>query len=127
MIWVLAIDDSPGRYDEFARLLDRERSDLALVVACHPEVVEALLATGKVRAILLDRDMPYQNGEVWAEYIANHPNPTIITSCTGHPTARETMLATLRSGGVRAIACYADHQGCEIEWLWWIRGVTGVR
>lgn len=125
--WILAIDDSPGRYDEFARLLTREGAGFALVIACKPALVEALLKLDCIGAILLDRDMPDRLGEEWAVFLAEQVKlPTLITSTTGCPHVRENMLATLQAAGVNAAACYADHQNCEVEWLWWIRGATGL-
>lgn len=126
--WILAIDDSPGRYDEFSRLLDRERSDLGLVIACQPDIVRHLLASGRVAAILLDRDMPHLYGEVWAQEIAEGCRlPTVVVSTTADTKARELMFRLLSMAGVQVTNCFADHQGCETEWLWWLRGVTGIR
>lgn len=123
----LIIDDCPSRYDEFTRMLDREK--ISWVITCDPETVDILLEfagrRGAISGILLDHDMPHRDGREWAHYLVTNCNesvPVIITSCTGIQGAREEMLETLRNGGFKAVINPADHGGCEIEWLSWMKG-----
>jgi len=69
-------------------------------------------------------DMPYQDGRKWARWLTENweKKPVVITSTTGLEGVREEMLETLRKGGFKAIINPADHAGCEIEWLSWMKG-----
>ncbi len=53
---ILAIDDSPERYETLAKKLHRH--GLSLICMQHPTSVQMALDTGKVGTILLDHDMP---------------------------------------------------------------------
>lgn len=123
----LIIDDCPSRYDEFTRMLDREK--ISWVITCDPVMVDAMLelsgTDAEISGILLDHDMPYWDGRRFASWLVDsymEDIPVIITSCTGIQGAREEMLETLRNGGFKAVINPADHGGCEIEWLSWMKG-----
>ena len=121
----LIIDDCPSRYDEFTRMLDREKH--RWIITCDPEFAETFILEGRTQfdGILLDHDMPHQDGRVWARWLAEEwysRTPVIITSTTGLKGVREEMLATLRSAGFPSIINPADHSGCETEWLSWLKG-----
>lgn len=117
----LIIDDCPSRYDEFTRMLDREKIKWA--ITCDPDFVDVILQSHGVDGILLDHDMPYHDGRYWARWLADFSKrPVIITSCTGLEGVREEMLATLQSAGIPSVINPADHGGCEVEWLSWMRG-----
>ena len=118
----LIIDDCPSRYDEFTRMLDREKH--RWVITCDPEFVYGI-HPDHYDAILLDHDMPHQDGRKWAQWIAFETmgkKPVIITSTTGLEGVREEMLATLQSAGFPSIINPADHIGCETQWLSWMKG-----
>ena len=121
----LIIDDSPSRYDEFTRMLDREK--IGWFISCDPEFIK-MIHSDHYDAILLDHDMPYRDGRAWAQWIASDPfwtgrkTPVIITSTTGLEGVREEMLATLQSAGFPSVINPADHIGCETEWLSWMKG-----
>lgn len=115
----LIIDDCPSRYDEFTRMLDREK--IGWVITCEPNYIDILQTTAD--GILLDHDMPYHDGRHWARWLADFSRiPVIITSTTGLEGVREEMLATLQSAGFPSIINPADHIGCETEWLSWMKG-----
>ena len=129
----LIIDDCPSRYDEFTKILDRKGD--SWVITYDEETVMTLLDYTHFDVILLDHDMPVHDGRWWANLLAIKKNaniinnkidiPVIITSTTGLEGVREEMLNTLTLGGIGAIMNPADHIGCEAEWYWWARGVTG--
>jgi len=122
----LIIDDSPGRYDTFTRMLDREK--IKWVMSCDPQIVDILFeyagTDGQIDGILLDHDMPYKDGREWAKWIeANIVDvPVVVTSTTGLPNVREEMIKTLKEAKIPAYLCPADHINCEIEWLAWLKG-----
>jgi CheY-like chemotaxis protein len=126
-IRLLIIDDCPSRYDEFTRMLDGEGH--RWVITCDPDIVDIVLDSAatevEISGILLDHDMPHWDGRQFATWLRlSHANniPVIITSTTGLEGVREEMLETLRKGGFKAIINPADHAGCEIEWLSWMKG-----
>lgn len=122
-LFFLIVDDSPGRYEELTRLLDDKGHRWAIT---HDEAsVNVLLHVADV--LVLDHDMPGQDGRARARNLARSGRvlPVIITSTTGVPNARETMLADLVAGGLPAVICPADHHHCEIEWLAWAEGAAG--
>ena len=116
-IVLLAIDDSPGRYDELAA-----NPEVFVTVTRDPEVVALILAAGMADGILLDHDMPDRDGREWARELSFCPPlPVVITSTTGTlPDPRPEMAATLRDAGVPVLLCPADHFGCEAEWVAWV-------
>jgi CheY-like chemotaxis protein len=132
----LIIDDCPSRYDEFTRMLDREK--IGWVITCEPEFVENIMDNTDFDGILLDHDMPKWDGRQVTRWLTdpNYENellnllykirpyniPVIITSTTGLEGVREEMLATLQSAGFPSIINPADHIGCETEWLSWMKG-----
>lgn len=118
-IVLLAIDDCPGRYDELVG-----HAGVRLVVTCDDEIATHLLHTGPVDAILLDHDMPEQNGVIWAESIATFFRlPVVVVSTTTTvPDPRPAMVSILQKAGLPVFLCPADHHGCEVEWVAWIRG-----
>ena len=118
-IVLLAIDDSPGRYDELVKF-----QGVRLVVTCDEEIVTSLLQGGLVDAILLDHDMPGMSGVVWSESLAAfYRIPVVVVSTTGLvPDPRPEMVATLRDAGIPVLLCPADHFGCEVEWVLWVLG-----
>lgn len=127
-LFFLIIDDSPGRYEEFTRLLDEGKPRHRRVITHDPRLAEQLVAYADV--ILLDHDMPGPDGRERAAWIAGlvKPVPVIVTSTTGLVGARESMVATLGTACVPALLCPADHHNCEIEWLNWALGaVAGAR
>lgn len=119
----LIIDDCPSRYDEFTRMLDREK--IGWVITCDPDLI-CKIHPDNYDAILLDHDMPHWDGRKWALWITRvetmDKKPVIITSTTGLEGVREEMLATLQSAGFPSIINPADHIGCETEWLSWMKG-----
>jgi chemotaxis response regulator CheB len=78
----------------------------------------------EISGILLDHDMPYWDGREFATWLLPRTNlfPVIITSTTGLEGVREKMLEILKMGGFKAVINPADHVGCEIEWLSWMKG-----
>ena len=123
---ILCIDDSPGRFDDLARIVARDRPEVRWVIACHPDEVEALIP--RADAILLDHDMPYRDGRQWAQWLVANAQkvPVVVVSTTGTPDVREEMLTTFADGGWVATGIYADHLNCELEWLAWLNGATAV-
>lgn len=125
----LIIDDCPSRYDEFTKILDRKGD--SWVITYDGDLISLIIQNNdedEKMIIMLDHDMPVHDGRWWAKYlvqIALTNIPIIITSTTGLEGVREEMLNTLTLGGIRAIMNPADHIGCEAEWYWWARGVTG--
>lgn len=121
----LMIDDCPGRYDEFTRLLDKNGD--SWVITFNYDIVWTLLCHQKIDVIMLDHDMPIRNGREWAKWFAETGRkiPVIVASTTSLPNAREEMLNTLTKAGIRAIINPADHSDCEKEWYWWAKGVAG--
>ena len=125
----LAIDDSPGRYEEFVRLLDTDFSrpfaERHRFVVTHDAVLSRQLAMF-ADVILLDHDMPGEDGRERARWLAwvKPRASVIITSTTGLEGVREEMRATLEAAGVPVLLCPADHHGCEMEWLRWAEGVA---
>ena len=124
---ILCIDDSPGRFDEFSQIISRDHPDVRWVVACHPLEVEALLP--RADAILLDHDMPYRDGREWAKFLVQNIEqvPVVIVSTSGTPGVREEMAQIFRDGGWNVKAIYADHHGCEAEWLAWCDGAISQK
>ena len=122
MILFVAIDDSPGRYDEFVRKLDRTQHDFLLCYEYRrlaPMLAEWRMLQEQV-VILLDHDMPGLDGRQWASILPElAPYPVIITSTTGIPGAVKTMEQTLKDANVPVYVCAADHFGCESEWIAW--------
>lgn len=118
---VLIIDDAPGRYDEFCRLLDEK--GYTWVITCDPDFVQTIQQTD-VDAILLDHDMPYRTGVVWAQWLITHltPLPIIVTSTTRVPQAREQMKEALDRAKFPCFIVPADTHHCELEWLALLRG-----
>lgn len=121
----LIIDDCPSRYDEFTRMLDREK--IGWVITCDPGLVDDLIvhSYSSIKGILLDHDMPHWDGRQFAKWMVDNcleGVPVIITSTTGLEGVREEMLETLQKGGFKAIINPADHIGCETEWLSWMKG-----
>ena len=125
----LIIDDCPSRYDEFTKILDRKGD--SWVITYDGDLISLIIQNNdedEKMIIMLDHDMPVHDGRWWAKYlvqIALTNIPIIITSTTALEGVREEMLNTLTLGGIRAIMNPADHIGCEAEWYWWARGVTG--
>lgn len=121
----LVIDDSPGRYEEFFRLLDDKGHRW---VQTHDLELAALLEP-HADVILLDHDMPVADGRVRARSLSQtgRRTPVVITSTTALVGAREQMVETLRAGRVPVLLCPADHHNCEIEWLSWSLGATEHR
>lgn len=124
----LIIDDSPGRYEEFTRLLDDKGHYWTITsefsVARH--LVAAVEFGLTFDVVILDHDMPRMNGVEWAKNIISEKwdMPVVITSTTSKPNARETMLDILMNGGIPAVIIPADHMNCEIEWLSWSQGAV---
>ena len=130
----LIIDDFPGRYDEFCRLLDEK--GFSWIITIDSTVAENIMATydpfykmNLIDGIFLDHDMPKRDGRAWAKVIAEKVRtgkmenvPVIISSCTGLENVREEMLATLHEANIGATINPADHLGCEQEWLAWFEG-----
>ena len=119
----LIIDDCPSRYDEFTRMLDREK--IGWVITCEPDFVY-LIRPDHFDGILLDHDMPHWDGRKWARWLTENweKQPVVITSTTGLEGVREEMLETLMTSGFKAIINPADHIGCETEWLSWMKGAV---
>jgi CheY-like chemotaxis protein len=120
---ILCIDNEPGRFDHFTHIIEKNHPEIRWIIGCHPLDMETLLE--KADAILLDHDMPFRNGVDWAKHIAASNIkriPIVIVSTTSNTTARETMEEILKGAGFKVIRIPADHQNCEVEWLWWIKG-----
>lgn len=123
MLFVI-IDDDPTRYSEFSDLI--LRGGHKYVITCDMEMAEHILTRfSDVRTcILLDHDMPVNNGKEFAKMIASKVSisPVIITSTTGIPNAREDMRSILEEANISCIINPADHINCETEWYWWAKG-----
>lgn len=128
----LAVDDSPGRYEEFQLLLNtdfiRELDDRHRLVVTHDGALSRQLAM-IADVILLDHDMPGEDGRARARWIAwAQPRAAvIITSTTDLEGVREEMRDTLTAAGIPVLLCPADHHGCEVEWVRWAEGVWAGR
>lgn len=118
---ILIIDDSPGRYDEFCRLLDEKGH--TWVISCDPDFVRTIDQTD-IDAILLDHDMPYRTGVAWVQWLRANlkPLPIIVTSTTRVPRAREQMKEVLDQAKFPCFIVPADTHHCELEWLALLRG-----
>lgn len=78
--WILAIDDSPKRYTQLAHKL---HSRAGIFVTHDPETVDFYLnhSPYKFCGILLDHDMPIENGGWFAEkYFIDRNIPVVVTS-----------------------------------------------
>lgn len=126
MLTFLAIDDSPGRFDELSKIIDGRGH--RLVITHDPELSLRLAALAD--AILLDHDMPGPDGRARARELVSRPElwkPVVIVSTSGIPGVREEMERTFRDAGWPVFLCPADHMHCEIEWVAWVEGaVEGV-
>ena len=120
----LIVDDSPGRYEEFTRLLD-ERKHRWLIT--HDAETWRQFATA-ADAILLDHDMPGEDGRQRVAWLTREvrPVPVIVTSTAGLVWAREGMVSDLGAHCFPAYFCPADHMNCEIEWLAWAEGACAA-
>jgi hypothetical protein len=89
---ILAIDDTPVRYVRVAKEL--ASAEIALLVTWEPEVVRFYLRTYKPMGILLDHDMPIQNGNWFAEnLLKEYSHPVLVVS--HNPTGAQRIKATL--------------------------------
>lgn len=125
----LVVDDCPGRYDEFFRLLDRAKH--RWVQTHDPDLVQDLVERADV--LILDHDMPGPDGRERARWLAQRAwgsipaAPIIIASTTGLEGVREEMVATLQAAGFAVFLCPADHGGCEVEWFNWALGAVAAQ
>ena len=123
----LVVDDCPGRYDEFFRLLDRAKH--RWVQTHDSELVFEL--EDRADVLILDHDMPGPDGRERARQMAALASfgrrPVIISSTTGLEGVREEMVATLQAAGFPVFLCPADHNGCEVEWLHWALGAIAAQ
>lgn len=118
MITFLAIDDTPGRFDDFVRKLNHEHN--SFVLSCDQRVIVLLipLFSNENLVILLDHDMPGWDGRKWASELHKYARvPVVIVSTTGVPGAVDEMERTLRANNMPVYVCPADHYGCELEWI----------
>lgn len=111
---ILIIDDMPDRYGEFCRIL--EEVGWAWLIT-HDRMVYSML---HFDALLIDYDMPGMNGSVHARLMGGLPFPVIVTSCNAEK--RNEIALIFSAKGCPVIVNPADHQGCEKEWYWWLRG-----
>jgi FixJ family two-component response regulator len=120
----MIIDDDPTRYSEFSDLILKRGH--RYVITCDLEIAEQILdrCSDARTCILLDHDMPINNGKEFAKMIASKSNiyPVIITSTTSIPNAREDMLSILDEANISCVINPADHINCEVEWYWWAKG-----
>lgn len=107
---VLAIDDTPERYQKLSELLRPHK--IALVCVSHPVAVEQVMASQQVVAILLDHDMPAIDSETGK--ITERWNGQYFAKEVLYPGCPPIAIASANSDGVKAIA--AIFTDWEIEY-----------
>lgn len=118
MRWVLAIDDSPRRYTHLAHKL---QGLIGIVISYDPEAVDFYLNRSpyKFCGILLDHDMPIENGKWFAEkYLIDRNIPVVVTS--HNPGAAVSLEHFLVEWGVPTLRSPAPTEQDDS----WIRRVT---
>lgn len=102
MKFILAIDDMPDRYIQLSKFL--LSMDIFLLVTCRMEDVRFYLNDVKypICGILLDNDMPFQDGQYFVDYfLKEHSIPIVISS--HNVVAAENLLNKLNEYDVPTI------------------------
>lgn len=125
MKFVLAIDDTPGRYWRLARTL--AKLDIGLLVTCRMEEVRFYLdeAHYPICGVLLDHDMPFQDGTYFADVWLKERSLPVVVSSHNQPAA-ERLRATLEEWAVPTICAPAvdpshDKDGSDLHLFWEVK------
>lgn len=114
---ILAIDEDVSRYSRMVRPL--ARAGLALVQTSQPTVIEHVLASGGVAAVMLDYDLPDHRGTYYAErFLLERDLPVLVTS--GNPTGAKELEALLDEHGVEYGQISARRDSAVADWMDWI-------
>ena len=125
--FIFAVDDDPGRYEHFGRLL--EARGWRLVVGCCPACVSRW--ADKASAIMLDHDLDgaetcacgaeivWDNSRMYLDEVAAAAVPVIISSASSRSNVRFLSEWLLAAG-----CCYTTISAVdadpELKWLGWL-------
>lgn len=89
---ILCIDDVPVRYERLCKMNQKQ----IFVVTCRQEEVRFYLSNYReqITGICLDHDMPFRDGEWFAELLTGYSIPVAITS--QNPSGASKMQALLQ-------------------------------
>lgn len=114
---LLCIDDDPARYQHLSRKLARH--EIVVAVVQNPDAAEILLDSGKVVAVMLDRDMPEWTGEHYAREVLGPRNVPVCVTSANHPAA--TIIAEiLWRFDVPYTVISVTEMAADERWLGWV-------
>jgi hypothetical protein len=122
---VIAIDDSPERYVELAKVL-RDQYNLTLVCMQHPTSIKMALNPRRVIAVLLDFDMPIldDNDELFKGwnglYIAQEVLPAwlpLVIISSANPDGAQKIKASLDEQEIKNIVISVTDPNHYNKWL----------
>lgn len=114
---LLCIDDDPARYQHLSRKLARH--EIVVAVVQNPDAADILLDSGKVVAVMLDRDMPEWTGEHYAREVLGPRNVPVCVSSANHAGAK-AISTILTEFAVPYTVISVTETAADERWLGWV-------